>query len=175
MLAFITMTVVIVGTILAVASRKPDEFTLERRIKIDAVPEKIFPFLDDTRRAAEWSPWDKKDPAMKKTHSGAAKGVGSVYEWDGNREIGAGRLEIVEASFPTKVVMDMQFLRPMKARNISEYVVTPLPGGGCEVRWSIRGPSPMLSKVMCLFIDMDAMIGREFEAGLSSLKTLAEK
>ncbi len=161
-------------TVLILAARKPNAFRVARTIVIDAPPDKVFEFLDDPRRQSEWSPWDKKDPTMRKIYSGAPKGVGAVYEWDGNRSIGAGRLEIVEIISPSKVVMDLRFLRPMKGRNIAEYDVTPLRGGS-EVTWSIRGPLPFISKVMCVFINMDRMIGKEFEAGLSDLKLLAEK
>lgn len=111
---------------------------------------------------------------MKKTSSGAPKGAGAVYEWDGNKDIGAGRLEIVEAEAPRKVVMDLHFLRPMEGRNVAMYEVAPV-SGGSEVTWSIKGPMPFLSKIMCVFMDMDKMIGTEFEKGLSDLKALAEK
>lgn len=159
--------------VLVLASRKPDSFRVERRILIKASPEKVFPYLEDPKKTAEWSPWEKKDPAMKKAYSGAAKGKGAVYEWDGNRDIGAGRLEITESIVPSKVVMDLHFLRPMEGRNVAMYVVTPKDGGS-EVAWSIEGPSPFLSKVMCTFMDMDKMIGGEFEKGLADLKALAE-
>lgn len=162
-----------VAIVLIAASLKPGEFRVERRIAVSAPPEKVFAWLDDPRRTAEWSPWEKKDPNVKKTFSGAPKGVGAVYEWDGNKEIGAGRLEITEAVAPRKVVMDLQFFRPMKGRNVAEYAVTPQ-AGGSEVSWSIRGPSPFLTKVMCVFIDMDKMVGQEFEKGLAKLKKLAE-
>ena len=160
---------------LFLATRKPNAFRVERAIVIDAPPATVFEFLDDPRRQSEWSPWDKKDPTMRKIYSGAPKGVGAVYEWDGNKNIGAGRLEIVEVIAPSKVVMDLRFLRPMEGRNIAEYDVMPHRGGGSEVTWSIRGPMPFVSKVMCVFLNMDRMIGKEFEAGLADLKALAEK
>ncbi|MBI3289286.1 MAG: SRPBCC family protein [Elusimicrobia bacterium] len=171
-LGVVAATVIV---ILGLALSKPDSFRVERRIVINAAPQKVFTFLDDPRRQSLWSPWDKKDPAMKKTYSGNAKGVGAVYEWDGNKHIGAGRLTIVEMVAPSKVVMDLEFIRPMKGRNIASYTVTPRSGGASEVAWAITGPMPLLSKVMCLFMDMDKMIGGEFEKGLADLKALAEK
>src|SRR5207253_109446 len=136
---------------------------------------KIFPWLEDPKKTIEWSPWEKKDPGLKKAYSGAAKGVGAVYEWDGNGAVGAGRLEIIEVIAPKKVVMDLHFLRPMEGRNVAEYSVAPRDGGLSEVSWSIIGPMPFLSRVMCVFMNMDKMIGVEFEKGLADLKTLAEK
>jgi uncharacterized protein YndB with AHSA1/START domain len=163
------------ATVLVLAVRKPNAFRVERTIVIDAPPAKVFEFLDDPRRQSEWSPWDKKDSSMRKIYSGAPKGVGAIYEWDGDRNIGAGRLEIVQVIPSSKVVMDLHFLRPMEGRNVAEYDVAPQRDGGSIVTWSIRGPMPFLSKVMCVFLNMDRMIGKEFEAGLADLKALVEK
>jgi uncharacterized protein YndB with AHSA1/START domain len=163
-----------VAVVLGLAVTQPDTMFVERRIVIDAPPAKVFPWLEDPKKTSEWSPWDRKDPAMKKTYSGAPKGVGAVYEWDGNKEIGAGRLEITEVVPLKRVVMDLHFTRPMEGRNVAEYGLTPV-AGGTEVSWSIRGPMPFVSKVMCVFMNMDKMIGGEFEKGLNDLKALAEK
>jgi uncharacterized protein YndB with AHSA1/START domain len=170
-LAVVALAVLVV---LGLASRQPDEFRMERRIVVAAAPEKVFPYLEDPRKTVEWSPWEKKDPGIQKTFSGAAKGKGSVYEWKGNKEVGAGRAEIVEVEPNKRVVIDLQFLAPMKARDTAEYLVTPV-AGGSEVTWSFRGPMPLISKVFCLFMDMDKMVGGEFEKGLADLKTLVEK
>lgn len=175
MIKIAAVLVVAVVLVLLFAATKPNSFRVERKVLIKAPPEKVYAWLDDPKRTAEWSPWEKKDPHMKKTFSGAAKGVGAVYEWDGNNEIGAGRLEITAAAVPKTVVMDMQFLRPMKGRSVAEYVVTPQAGGMSEVAWSISGPMPFMSKVICLFMNMDKMIGGDFEKGLADLKTIAER
>jgi uncharacterized protein YndB with AHSA1/START domain len=171
----VAILVAAAAVVLALAAAKPDSFRVERSVDIDAAPENVFAYLDDPRRQAEWSPWEKKDPAMKKTYSGAPKGVGAAYEWEGNRKVGAGRLEIVEVAAPAKVVMDLSFLRPMRARHVAQYEVAPRGDGACTVSWSIRGAMPLPSKVMSVFMDMDRMIGREFESGLADLKRLAEK
>lgn len=165
---------VVVAAVLGLAATKPDSFRVERRVLVNVAPDKVFPYLDDPRKTAEWSPWEKKDPAMKKIFSGAAKGKGAVYEWEGNKEVGSGRLEITEVVAPSKVVMDLHFLRPMEGRNVAMYVVTPKDGGS-EVAWSIEGPAPFLTKLFGVFMDMDKMIGGEFEKGLADLKLMAEK
>lgn len=169
------LVALVVVVVLVLAARKPDSFRVERKVVIQAPPEAVFPYLEDPRKTVEWSPWEKKDPRLKKTFSGAAKGKGAVYEWDGNKDIGAGRLEIVESVAPSKVVMDLRFFRPMKARNVAVYAVAPRAGGASEVAWSIEGPMPFMSRLMCVFMDMDGMIGAEFEKGLADLKALAEK
>lgn len=163
-----------VVVVLGLASRKPDSFRIERKAVIAAPPEKVFPYLDDPKLTQEWSPWEKKDPNIKKTFSGAAKGKGAVYEWDGNREVGAGRAEIVESVAPRLVVQELHFLRPMDDRGVARYEVAPAPGGS-EITWSMEGKSTFPSKIMCVFMDMDKMVGGEFEKGLASLKAIAEK
>lgn len=163
-----------VAVVLILASTKPNSFRVERKVVIKASPENIFPWLEDPKKTTEWSPWEKKDPAMKKTFTGPSKGVGAAYAWDGNKEIGAGRLELTEVVAPKKVVMNLDFIRPMEGHNVAGYEVAPV-AGGSEVTWYITGPMPFMSKVVCLFMNMDKMIGKEFEAGLSDLKTIAEK
>lgn len=165
---------VLVVLVLAYAATRPDSFRVARRVSISAAPEKVYPLLDDIRAQNAWSPWDKKDPAMKRSYSGAATGVGAVYEWDGNKEIGAGRLEIVESVAPRKVVMKLDFTRPMEGHNVAAFTLEPQ-GAATEVTWSIEGPMPYVSKLFSLFCDMDTMIGKEFEAGLADLKALAER
>lgn len=165
---------VLVVLVLAYAATRPDSFRVARRVSISAAPEKVYPLLNDIRAQNTWSPWDKKDPAMKRSYSGAATGVGAVYEWDGNKEIGAGRLEIVESVAPRKVVMKLDFTRPMEGHNVAAFTLEPQ-GAATEVTWSIEGPMPYVSKLFSLFCDMDKMIGKEFEAGLADLKALAER
>ena len=165
---------VLVVIVLGLAASKPDHFRVERKVLIKAPAAKIFVWLDDPKRALEWSPWEKKDPQVKKTFSGKAQGVGAVYDWDGNNDVGSGRLEITEVVASKKVVMDLQFFRPMKGRSTAEYNLAAQPDGSTEVTWSIAGPSPFLSKLMCVFMNMDKMIGADFEKGLGDLKSIAE-
>lgn len=110
---------------------------------------------------------------MKRIHSGAASGKGAVYEWDGNKEIGQGRMEITESTPPTKVAFAMHFIKPFEAHNTAEFVLEPQ-GDSTYVTWAIYGPQPYIAKVIGIFCNMDSMIGKEFEAGLANLKTIAE-
>jgi hypothetical protein len=109
---------------------------------------------------------------MKRAHSGAAQGPGAVYEWDGNRDVGAGRIAIVDST-PSRITLDMQMSRPFKCHNAVEYTLEPN-GQGTVVTWAMRGPQPFMAKLMSTFIDCDKMVGRQFDEGLARLKTLAE-
>lgn len=165
--------VVVIVAVLGYAATKPDSFRVERTANIKAPPEKIHTLLNDFKQHVVWSPWEKKDPGMKRAFSGAESGKGAVYEWDGNAEIGKGRIEIVETT-PSKVTMKLDFLEPMEAHNMAEFTLAPK-GETTDVTWAVFGPMPYVSKVFTMFCDMDSMIGTEFEAGLADLKALAEK
>jgi hypothetical protein len=166
--------VVAIGAVLAVAATRPDRFRVERSLVINAPAGKIYPMIVDLHGWSAWSPYEKRDPAMKRTFSGTPSGLGAVYAWDGNSEIGAGRMEIIEATAPAKVRIKLDFMRPMEGHNVALFALAPR-GDTTTVTWSMEGPMPFLSKVMCLFLDMDAMIGKDFAAGLAQLKANAEK
>jgi len=166
--------VVILGGFLIYAATRPDTFRVERTATIKAPPERIFPLINDFQRWGAWSPFEKKDPAMKRTLSGAPSGSGAVYEWDGNKEIGQGRMEIVESVPPSRVTLKLDFTRPFKAHNIVDFTLEPR-GDSTQVTWAIHGPSPFTSKVMGVVFNMDKMIGKDFEAGLAALKTVSEQ
>jgi len=165
---------VLVAAVLGFALTKPDSFNVQRTTRINAPAEKIFPLINDFHSWASWSPWEKLDPAMRRTNSGAAMGQGAVYEWEGNAKVGKGRMEITEVSPPTKVTVKLDFLKPIEGHNIAEFTLEPQ-GDSTSVTWVMRGPTPFLSKVVQVFISMDSMIGKEFETGLGNLKSIAEK
>lgn len=165
--------VVPIAAILAYAATQPDEFRVQRSASIQAPAEKIFPYLNDFHRSVDWSPYEKMDPDMKRVYSGAPLGKGAIYEWDGDSNAGAGRLEIVDAAPPSKVTYTLDFVRPFEARNIVEFTLDDK-GGATDVTWAMHGPMPYISKVMCLFFDMDKMVGGDFEKGLANLKALTE-
>ena len=110
---------------------------------------------------------------MKRTYSGAAHGTGSVYEWEGNSKAGKGRMEITDSLPPSQVVIKLDFLKPFEAHNIVRFTLQPT-GASTDVTWAMQGPSPYLAKIMHVFINMDRMVGRDFETGLANLKAVAE-
>jgi uncharacterized protein YndB with AHSA1/START domain len=169
----IIIIVVLVAAILVLASTKPDAFRVQRATSIAAPPEKIFALINDLRSWRAWSPYEKKDAAMKRTLSGATEGKGAAYEWEGNKDVGKGRMEITEASPSSKVTLKLDFVKPFEGHNIVEFTLEPN-GDSTHVTWAIHGPSPYTAKVMGIFINMDSMIGKDFEAGLANLKTVAE-
>jgi hypothetical protein len=165
---------VAIAIILVLAATKPDTFRVTRAAAIKAPPEKIFPLIDDFRQWGKWSPWEGRDPALKRAFSGAERGKGAVYAWDGNRNVGAGRMEILNATSPSNVVIKLDFIKPFEGHNTAEFTILPQ-GGASDVIWVMHGPAPFLSKVMQVFMNMDRMIGRDFEAGLANLKKVAEQ
>lgn len=163
---------VLIAAVLAFAATRPDSFRIERSLLVQAPPQAIYTQIADFRRWQAWSPYENLDPAMRRSYEGAERGPGAVYAWDGDKS-GAGRMEIVEATEPSLVRIRLDFLRPFKARNTAEFVLTE-EGGGTRVSWAMYGADPYIGKLMGLFFDRDAMIGKDFEKGLASLKSLAE-
>lgn len=159
--------------VFGIAAMKPDHFRVERSIEIDASPETIFPFINDLKKQISWSPWEKKDPDMQRTYSGAEAGPGAKYHWSGDKNIGEGRMEIVESSPQKGVLMKLDFISPMQANNLAEFRFDPR-GGKTSVTWAIFGPHPLLHRAMGLFMSFDKMVGNEFEKGLASLKAQVE-
>lgn len=163
-----------IAVVLILAARKPNVFRLQRVATVRAPPETIFALLSDFHRWRAWSPWENRDPAMQRTYSGAASGVGAVYAWQGNKKVGKGRMEILEASSPSKVVVQLDFLAPFEAHNVTEFTMVPQ-GDATRVTWRMEGPASLMSKVMQVFFNMDKMVGQDFEAGLTNLKQATEK
>lgn len=165
---------VIIAVVLILAMTKPDTFRVERAATVNAPAEKVFPLIADFHQWLSWSPWEGRDLALKRTYSGAERGKGAVYAWDGNKNVGSGRMEILEASSPSKIVIKLDFLKPFEAHNVAEFTMLPQ-GNATNVTWVMRGPAPFLSKVMQVFMNFDRMIGKDFETGLANLRTIAEK
>ena len=172
----VVVVVLIVGVagLLGFAALKPDEFRIQRAAGLKATPEKIFPLINDFHSWASWSPWEKLDPALKRTYSGTASGRGAVYEWEGNKKVGQGRMEIVESSSSSKTTIKLDFLKPFEGHNTAEFTLD-RQGDSTTVTWVMNGRQPYMFKVMSLFFSMDKMIGKDFEAGLANLKSITEK
>jgi K+-transporting ATPase KdpF subunit len=164
---------VAVAIVLILAMTKPDRFRVERAAAINAPPEKIFSLIDDFHQWRSWSPWEDRDPAMKRSFEGTERGKGAVYAWDGNKNVGAGRMEILTATAPSTIVIKLDFIKPFEGHNTAEFTILPQ-GGATNVTWAMHGPAPVMHRVMQVFMNMDRMIGKDFEAGLANLKKAAE-
>lgn len=169
----VALAVAIIGVLVA-ASMKPDTFRIERSAVVTAAPEQVFAHVNDFAKWSDWSPWEKLDPAMQRTLSGAPSGVGAIYEWQGNKKVGTGRMEISHASAPSAITVQLHFMQPFEARNVAEFTMVPN-GSGTRVTWAMSGANPFMFKVMKVFANMDDMVGRDFERGLANLKAVVER
>lgn len=165
--------VVFVGGVLAIAATKPDDLHVERNALVSASPGVVFAIINDLHRWNEWSPYDKLDPNMKKTHKGAEAGPGASYEWNGNDNVGEGRLTIVDSKPGELVAMKLEFTRPFNCQNTVNFKLEPT-DGGTRVHWIMDGKTNFFCKVMSVFISMDEMCGAQFEEGLASLNNVAK-
>ena len=168
------VVVVFVVALLAYATTRPNALHVERTASINASPDKIFPLIDDFHSWSAWSPYEKMDPAMKRTYSGSPKGNGAAYEWLGNSNVGQGRMEITNATPSSKVTIKLDFVKPMEGHDIATFTLAPK-GATTDVTWSMDGPTPYIGKVMGVLFNMDKMIGGDFATGLANLKSIAEK
>jgi hypothetical protein len=167
------IVVVAIAGILLYAATKPDSFRVQRVVLINAPPDKVFPLINDIKAWTVWSPYEKKDPAMKRTYGAVTAGKGATYAWEGDKNVGQGSIEMIESG-PRKIVIKLDFLKPFEAHNMGEFLLEPK-GDSTSVTWATYGPSPYMSKVIGTFINIDDMIGRDFEKGLADLKAAAEK
>jgi uncharacterized protein YndB with AHSA1/START domain len=148
-------------------------FKVERSIAIAAPPDRVFEAIADFHRWTDWSPWEGLDPNLQRTYSGAEEGVGAIYEWEGTRKVGKGRMEITETSAPTHVSIQINFIKPFKSQNQATFTLTP-DGGATNVTWSMVGPKTFATRVMGIFTSMDKLVGGDFEKGLAQLKARTE-
>lgn len=173
LLIVVALLVLAIGAVLVYAATKPDTFRVQRSTSIKAPPEKIFALINDFRHWAAWSPYEHKDPTMKRTYSGAESGKGAIYEWDGDKNVGAGRIEIADTSPPNKITIKLDMIKPFEAHNIVEFTLEPN-GDTTTVTWAMNGRVPYLAKIVHVFFNVDRMVGNDFEAGLFKLKAAAE-
>src|ERR1700674_4844682 len=163
-----------IAILLLLALTKPNTFAVQRAISIKAPAERIFALINDFHQWGTWSPYEHKDPAMKRSYSGAESGKGAVYAWDGKKNVGSGRMEILDVSAPTKIVIKLDFFAPFEGHNTAEFTMLPQ-GDATNLTWLMHGPSPFMGKIMRVFLNIDRMVGKDFEIGLANLKRLAEK
>ncbi|MBZ9662595.1 SRPBCC family protein [Mesorhizobium sp. ESP-6-4] len=166
--------VVIVAAVLIYAGTRPNDFVVTRSVSIEAPAETIFPLINDFRRWPEWSPFEKLDPGMKRTLSGAESGKGAAYAWEGNSKAGKGRMEITNSVPSSLMSLKLDFEKPFRANNSVDFTLSPS-GEGTTVTWAMRGARPFIAKLMGLFMNFDTLIGKDFETGLGNLKRLTER
>lgn len=174
MLKAILLTVaVVIAALLAYAAFKPDSFRLSRSATIAAPPEKVFALINDLRRFNEWNPFARMEPTVAITYDASSAGVGGAYHWKGEKT-GEGRMQITESIPAQRVTARLDFSKPFEAHNVVDFSVQPQ-GSGSTVTWAMHGPMPYLNRLMTVFFDMDKSVGKDFEAGLTNLKALAER
>jgi uncharacterized protein YndB with AHSA1/START domain len=166
--------VVAIGVLLVYAATRPGSLHVQRTASIKAPPERIFPLISDFHSWSSWSAYEKVDPGMKRAYSGAATGKGAVYEWAGNSQVGQGRMEITDVSHPSRVTIKLDFIKPLEGHDIAEFALVPQ-GDSTRVTWTMDGATPYVGKLIGVFVNMDTMIGKDFETGLGNLKAIAEK
>ncbi|XIA66309.1 SRPBCC family protein [Bradyrhizobium sp. TZ2] len=166
--------VIAIAVVLILAATKPNTLRVQRSTSINAPAEHIFPLISDFHQWRTWSPYESKDPAMKRTYGGAESGKGATYAWDGDKNVGSGRMEILDASAPSKIVIKLDFFKPFEGHNTAEFIMLPQ-DDGTHVTWVMYGPANFMSRLIQVFMNLDNMIGKDFEAGLANLKKLTEK
>jgi hypothetical protein len=175
MIEVITIIAVVIALAIAVililAAMKPTTFSVVRTASIGASSDKLFALISDFHQWRKWSPWEDKDPDLKRSYSGAERGKGAIYAWEGNKNVGSGRMEILEAT-PSQIVIKLDFLKPFEAHNQAEFTLTPQ-AGATNVTWTMHGPAPFMFRVMHVVMNMDKMVGKDFEAGLANLRKAA--
>ncbi len=165
--------VAVVVVVLVLAMTKPATFSVVRSATINASPAMLHAMINDFHAWGDWSPWEKLDPALNRTFSGAASGKGAIYEWNGNNKVGAGRMEVLDETPGSKIEIKLDFIRPFEGHNRTTFTLTP-GASGTAVRWEMTGPNAFMGKVMSVFMNMNNMIGKDFEKGLANIRQAAE-
>jgi hypothetical protein len=167
---------VLFAVLLLVVGTRPGHLHVERSMSMAASPTVVFPLIDDFHAWQSWSPWEKLDPNMKREITGAPRGKGALYNWFGNDDVGSGTMEIVDSDPLQKVQIRLEFKQPWAATNTTTFTLVPVssPASGTRVTWSMDGENSFSAKAMGLVMDMDQMIGKDFESGLTNLQAVAE-
>jgi len=174
LVVILTVFFIIIIGFMAIVAMQPSDFRVTRSINIHAPPEVVFAQVNDLHKWEGWSPWLKVDPAMKQNYEGAPAGVGAIYNWDGNMEVGAGRITVIESRPNEFIRLKLEFFKPMKGVNTAEFTFKP-EGDQTVVTWTMFGECNFIAKVFQIFVSMDKMVGEQFEKGLASMKTIVEE
>jgi hypothetical protein len=163
----------VIAIILVAAAMQPDHFRVARSTTVNAAPAAAFAHVNQLKNWEAWNPWGKIDPNMKLTYDGPESGVGASYSWVGNKDVGEGRATITEVRTNEFVQLKLEFFKPMAGVSIAEFTFAPQ-GNQTEVTWTMGGKNSFVAKIFCMFMNMDKMIGGQFEQGLASLKKAVE-
>lgn len=174
LLYILVLVALVLLLLFIIAARRPDEFAVRRSADIRAPADKVFSLINDFRQWPKWSPWEKLDPNLQRTLSGSEAGRGAVYEWQGDKKVGAGRMEITDSVPHTRIDIRLTFLKPFRADNRTIFTITPVDGAS-RVLWEMTGTSNFMFKLMGLIMNMDKMVGNDFEKGLAAMKSEAER
>ncbi|MBI3183056.1 MAG: SRPBCC family protein [Myxococcales bacterium] len=167
------LVALLVVVLVAVIATRPSTYRVERSAAISTPPELVFAQVSDFHKWAAWSPWEKLDPNQKKTFEGPEAGVGASHHWSGNDQVGEGKMTITALKPSERIDIKLEFIRPWQATNSVEFLFKP-EQAGTQVTWAVNGNNDFMGKAMTLFMDMDQMMGKDFEQGLANLKALAE-
>ncbi len=169
----ILILALIIAALLIMGMTTSANFNVVREADFNAAPSAVFSQINDFHKWSAWSPWEKMDPNMVRTFSGADSGVGAKYSWVGNKKVGEGAMEITHSVPSTNLQLDLHFLKPFQADNVTEFTLTPN-GKGTHFKWEMRGQTPFMLRVMKLFFNMDKIVGKDFENGLANLRTIVD-
>jgi hypothetical protein len=165
----------VIVVFLIVVALQPSDFRIERSATMRAPAPAAFAQVNDFQNWQAWSPWEKVDPALKRQYEGPKAGTGAVYAWQGNKDVGEGRMTIMESRPAELVRIKLEFFKPFAATNTAEFSFKPAGADTTAVTWSMAGQNTFLSKAISLFIDMDRMVGGMFDQGLTQMKAIVER
>jgi hypothetical protein len=169
----ILIVIVLVALVLIYGVSQPAGFSVVREADFNATPKMVFSQINDFHNWSAWSPWEKMDPDMKREFSGSASGVGAKYAWVGNKKVGQGNMEITNSVPSKNMQLDLNFIKPFQASNVTEFTLTPN-GKGTHLKWEMRGRAPFVFRVMGMFFSMDKIVGTDFERGLANLRGIVD-
>lgn len=149
-------------------------YEVTRTAVIPAPADEIFPLVNSFHEWTKWSPWESVDPSMQRSYTGTDSGVGAKYAWSGNRKAGSGTMEIIQSTAPNSIRIRLEFTKPFKTVNPTTFTFTPA-GNGTQVTWTMTGENTGLGKIFALFMNMDKMVGADFDKGLASLAAAAQR
>jgi uncharacterized protein YndB with AHSA1/START domain len=172
-LGVLVFVVIVVAALSIAVAMQSEDFKVTRSATVNAPPDKVFEQVNDFHKWEAWSPWAKMDPNMKANYSGAPSGVGSVYSWTGNDEVGEGKMTISQSHPSEHIAIDLEFIKPFAAKNLTEFMFQP-GGDKTNVTWTMTGKKNFMMKAFCMIMDMDKTVGGDFEKGLAQMKTVVE-